>query len=53
MTLPGFTAEKSLYQSPERYVAVRSGGSGSGEHIDRPGCSAGARDFRRNAAHAI
>jgi hypothetical protein len=33
MTLPGFTAEKSLYQSPERYLAVRSGGSRSGEHI--------------------
>ena len=53
MTLPGFTAEKSLYQSRERYLAVRSGGSRSGEHIAPAGCSAGARDFRRNAAHAI
>ena len=53
MTMPGFTAEKSLYQNQERYLAVRSGDRGVASISRRPGCSAGARDFRRNAAHAI
>ena len=53
MTMPGFTAEKSLYQSQERYLAVRSGGSRSGEHIAPAGLFRWCEGFRRNAAHAI
>jgi hypothetical protein len=53
MTMPGFTAEKSLYPSRERYPAVRSGGSPSGEHIAPAGLFRWCEGFRRNAAHAI
>ena len=41
MTMPGFTAEKSLYQSPERYLAVTEWGITEWQSISRrPGCSA-------------
>jgi hypothetical protein len=33
MNMPGFTAESSLYQSRERYVAAQHRGSVSGEHV--------------------